>query len=144
MTVMRPEIHIAVDWAIRCFGFAHVKDKQTRALRVVEEAIELAQATEVPKEKLLQLIEYVYARERGTLIQELGGVLMTTYLMSAGTLNEDPDSVFLRELRRVLSKSAEHFTSRNMQKVQAGFTRDPQAQAYFEDFEQSNKQENQT
>lgn len=118
---MRPTVRLALDWALRCFGREHVENLPVRALRVAEEAVELAQACGIPKEKMLDLVEIVYARPRGQFTQEVGGVLMTINILAA-SIGLDPDDAFLTELRRVLEKSPEHFSARNKEKIDMGLT----------------------
>lgn len=111
---------LAIDWAIRCFGADHVYNAPVRSLRLAEEAVELAQAYGVPKEKMLDLIEIVYQRPRGNPDQEMGGVAMTAAVM-AGAIFQQPLEDFLKqELRRVLNKPADHFTQRNKEKLDLG------------------------
>jgi hypothetical protein len=110
---------IAMEWAIRCFGREHVFDIGIRALRTAEEAIELAQTVHVPKEKLHELVEVVYARPHGRWDQEVGGLLMTVAIMCASR-GMQPDRLFLDELCRVLDKSPEHFAARNQEKLDTG------------------------
>lgn len=116
---MKDTVRIALDWAIRCFGREHVENLPIRALRVAEEAAELAQAAGVPKETMLDLVEIVYARSKGDAVQEIGGVLMTINVLCA-SISLDPDEVFLAELRRVLRKTPEHFAARNKEKIDLG------------------------
>jgi hypothetical protein len=59
----------------------------------------------------------VYDRPRGDVAQEMGGVLMTAYVMCAGSLGEDPMNIFQKELRRVLKKTPEEFAKRNTEKM---------------------------
>lgn len=118
---MKALTQIALDWATRSFGREHVYNFPVRALRLAEEAVELAQAYKVPKEKMLDLIEIVYSRPAGDPEQELGGVMMTATVL-AGAHGHDPDAFFEIELRRVLSKSAEHFAKRNQDKLDLGLT----------------------
>jgi NTP pyrophosphatase (non-canonical NTP hydrolase) len=112
---------IALDWAIRCFGQKHVYDFGVRALRLAEEAAEMAQACDVPKEKMLELIEVVYSRPAGQPDQELGGVAMTATVLAAA-MGHDLEAFFDVELRRVLAKSPEHFAKRNQEKLDLGLT----------------------
>lgn len=118
---MKDTVQLALDWAIRCFGHDHVYNRPIRALRVAEEAVELAQALHVDKDKLHELIDIVYARKAGKPTQEIGGVLMTLNVLCAAH-NIDPDEAFLTELRRVLAKPADHFTKRNQDKIDMGLT----------------------
>lgn len=118
---MKISTAIALDWAIRCFGRDHVFNRPMRALRLAEEAIELAQAFGVSKHTILTLVDVVYGRPPGNPEQEIGGVAMTAEVMAA-TFDADLDSFFNAELRRVLQKSREHFAQRNQDKVDLGLT----------------------
>lgn len=118
---MRHTVTIALDWAIRCFGSGHVYDQAVRSLRIAEEAVELAQAYGLPKEKLIDLVNIVYSRPPGRPEQELGGVLMTTFVL-CGARGQDPEAVFVEELCRVLAKSPEHFAKRNHEKLNLGLS----------------------
>lgn len=64
-------------WLIACFGIKIARDKTERNHRFLEEALELAQACECTKEEALQLVDYVFAREKGDIHQEVGGVMNT-------------------------------------------------------------------
>lgn len=118
---MKTVTRIAYEWAMRSFGREHVHNLPIRSLRLAEEAVELAQSFDVPKEKLHELIEMVYARPKGQFEQEIGGVMMTVTVLSAA-VGFDPDSFFDEELRRVLAKSTEHFAKRNQEKIELGMT----------------------
>ena len=67
----------AKQWLIACFGFDIGLSKEERTLRFTEEALELGQAAGLTKERLLELVEYVYSRPVGELRQEVGGVATT-------------------------------------------------------------------
>lgn len=118
---MQATVRIALDWAIRAFGAAHVYNMPIRALRCAEEAVELCQAYNVDKATMLRLVDTVYAREAGTPDQEIGGVLMTINVL-CGAHDYNPDALFERELLRVLAKPVEHFTKRNQDKIDLGLT----------------------
>lgn len=120
---MRPKIHLVLDWAKRCFGTVHVHNPKVRALRLVEEAIEVAQAFDVDADKLHKIITVVYSREKGQWEQEIGGVMMTAAVL-AGARFYDIEDLFDREIRRVFSKPAEHFALRNQEKNGLGLTGD--------------------
>ncbi len=62
---------LAIDWARRCFGWQHVSDPKVRAMRLVEEAIELCQALDVSTAQVMRCVEIVYARPHGDARQEL-------------------------------------------------------------------------
>ena len=107
---------IAFDWGVRCFGREQMSNHGTRSLRVVEEAIELCQAAGVSREDAYRVVSQVYERPAGEFKQEIGGVLMTAFLMCE-MMSYDVEEVFTSELRRVLNKPPEHFAMRNKEKI---------------------------
>lgn len=119
--MMRPKIHLALDWAVRCFGSRHVYSTNVRALRLVEEAIEAAQAAGVPESQVLAAVGIVYQRKVGELYQEVGGVMLTAAVLM-GIRGLDIDELFDMELRRVLSQPIDHFAQRNKEKNALGLS----------------------
>ena len=109
-----------VKWGSECFGAEHMADRKVRALRLLEEAIELAQAAEVPEEQCSKLAAYVYSRPAGTALQELGGIGVT-WLVAAAAFGESAAECLEREMLRISAKDPSHFTQRNQQKCEAGF-----------------------
>lgn len=87
------------DWIVECFGLQHSKDKEQRNQRFIEEAIELVQACEMPKEDVLELVEYVYGREPGVIEQEVGGVKNTLAAL-CNAQEVDMDNSADKELNR--------------------------------------------
>lgn len=67
----------AYEWAVACFGQAHTDDRDVRALRVLEEVLELAQAAGCDERTARRVLEYVYGRPAGVVSQEVGGTLIT-------------------------------------------------------------------
>lgn len=112
---------IAYEWACRCFGESHVRNRNIRALRLGEEAVELMQACSIPKEKVVELVNIVYSRPAGTPEQELGGVAMTAEIMAAAS-GISLSTYFEIELLRVLAKSPKEFTKRNEDKIMLGLS----------------------
>jgi len=110
---------LAAEWALRSFGGLHVTNIPERSLRTVEEAIELCQSLNVPKEKVLLAVETVYSRPIGSPMQEIGGVLLTTAILCE-VLKVEPDDMLEMELARVLSKTKEHMEARNKEKLALG------------------------
>lgn len=113
------ETQVAYDWGVRAFGHEHMTNSPLRALRLVEEVIELAQAAAVPRDKLLELINIVYSRPVGSLYQEIGGT-MVTLLVFCKLHGINPQDALRTEIRRVLSHPAEHFAKRNQEKLELG------------------------
>lgn len=64
------------DWVIRTFGFAVYADKQERAERVAEEAVEVVQAAGLSRERMHQIVDWIYSKEPGDLKREIGGLLI--------------------------------------------------------------------
>ena len=116
---MKTTTEIAYQWALRSFGADHVNNVPVRSLRLAEEAVELAQAAGVTKEKMQALVDVVYSRPVGEIDQEIGGVLMTATVLCA-LFHTDPEWFFDQELKRVLAKPPEHFTKRNEEKIALG------------------------
>jgi hypothetical protein len=64
-------------WLMECFGAEIAADRVERCDRFIEEALELAQSLDWPKERAHALVEYVYGRPLGEPYQEIGGVMVT-------------------------------------------------------------------
>lgn len=64
-------------WMMACFGPEISADKLERGDRFLEEALELVQSGNYPKERVYSLVEYVYGRDQGEINQEVGGVMVT-------------------------------------------------------------------
>lgn len=110
---------IATDWARRCFGDDHVRNLKIRSLRNLEETVELAQATGLPRETALLCVNKVYDKPVGNVDQEIGGAMMTLVVL-ANSIGRDPEELLEREVRRVLTKSPDHFAKRNQAKIDIG------------------------
>ena len=107
------------EWCVAAFGEINAQPAQ-RALRFLEEAIELTQACKVPKDFVERLVTYVYGQPEGDIIQELGGVSLTL-LALAQSLNVSAESAEALEIGRVLSKPLDYYTKRNENKDSLGF-----------------------
>lgn len=66
-----------VDWAYKTFDHDCVHDLDERILRFFEEAVELAQSCNLPKEVAHQMIDHIYSLKVGELHQEIGGVIVS-------------------------------------------------------------------
>jgi NTP pyrophosphatase (non-canonical NTP hydrolase) len=108
------------NWVAAAFGPDQAASVEQRGLRLVEEAIEAAQAVGCDKRTLHKLIEYIYGRRAGDLRQELGGVGVCVLAMCEAA-RLDADTVEVEEIERVLSRPLEHFAARNREKNEAGF-----------------------
>lgn len=64
-------------WARECLGIPTFNDRLERCARLLEEALECAQAGGLRQEDALRLLYSVYARPPGIIMQEVGGVALT-------------------------------------------------------------------
>lgn len=103
-------------WCRKAFGDEVFFDRETRGERLVEEALEAAQAVGVSRERMMRLVDVVFSRPVGEIGQEIGGVGVTLLALAAcaGISADDAET---REVRRVLTKDIEHFRRRNAEKV---------------------------
>jgi NTP pyrophosphatase (non-canonical NTP hydrolase) len=107
-------------WARECFGVEEATSPEQRGLRLLEEAIEAAQAAGVDRDAAANLVRFVYSRPVGEVAQELGGVAVCA-LALAEAVGADAETEECREIDRVLAIDRAHFTARNAAKNAAGF-----------------------
>lgn len=69
-------------WAEDIFGYFTATTSRTRNLRFIEEAAELVQALGTPREDVEKVLDRVYSRPPGEPGQEIGGVMVTLYLLA--------------------------------------------------------------
>lgn len=112
---------IVCAWGRTAFGEDHMNSQVERAMRLLEEAIELYQAVDAPAQKAHELVDLVFSRPKGRPFQELGGVGVT-WMAMAGALGYSADHALHLEIVRVLSKPTDHFTKRNEEKKALGFS----------------------
>ena len=91
------------EWLHNCFDHKIVHSRQERALRFLEEAIELCQASGLPFESVQSIIHYVYSRSVGRLEQEAGGV-MISFAALCNNLNIDMQFVANAEYQNICRK----------------------------------------
>lgn len=87
-------------WVRTVFSEKEATDVPERALRAVEEVVELAQSVGVDAATLHRLVDYVMGRPAGKPAQEIAGTMVTLYAM-AGALGVDADTAFEVELERI-------------------------------------------
>lgn len=105
-------------WIARCFGMQSLEPKE-RARRLLEEALELAQAEGVPAEFAAELARHVYSRPPGELRREAGGVALCL-LAWCSSRGYSLEGVVEDELIRVLELEPGHFRRRQQEKARAG------------------------
>ena len=64
-------------WIEQCFGSLASQHPRDRGDRFIEEALELAQSNGYTRDRIEQLLDYVYGRPPGEPSQEVGGVMVT-------------------------------------------------------------------
>lgn len=87
-------------WALRVLGRESFANNAERALRVAEEAVELAQCMGVEAADMHRLVDYVYARPAGTPAQEIAGTLVTLYA-AAASVGVDAEEALRAEVERI-------------------------------------------
>jgi NTP pyrophosphatase (non-canonical NTP hydrolase) len=107
-------------WCVAAFGDHDARSIPQRGLRLMEEAIETAQACGCDPAMLHRLIDHVYAKPVDELHKELGG-LGVTLLGLAEAAGMSADEAERREIARVMGKPLSHFAARNAAKTAAGF-----------------------
>lgn len=92
-----------VRWAIHTFGDGVVRDTGLRALRFMEEAAELTQATGLSRLDAHRMVDYAYNRQPGQPAQEVGGVMVTLAVL-CGVWAIDLDEAADAEIKRCWTK----------------------------------------
>lgn len=104
------------DWLAACFGHGRDAEPLERAYRLLEEALELAQACGCEERDAHRLAEYVFARPPGGVQEEVGGVMVTVAALcaavgvdmaAAAEVELDRDWARIDEIR----SKAEHWAS---------------------------------
>ncbi len=108
------------DWATAAFGAAQSHSIQQRCVRFIEEAIETCQAGGLDKQKIHELVDFVYARPVGELPKEIGavGIVLMALAAAAGVSADEQERI---EFERIMAKPVEYYTARNATKNAAGF-----------------------
>jgi uncharacterized protein YfiM (DUF2279 family) len=105
-------------WATDTFG-AVAMNRNERAARILEEALELAQAEGVTQETADRLVARVYGRPAGEPKGEYQGLCMT--VQAYAELTDDPFyEAAAREYVRVVSRPREEWRARHDAKAAAG------------------------
>lgn len=90
-------------WTVSCFGEAVSNNAIERNHRFLEEALELVQTAGCTASEAHQLVDYVYSRPTGEMLQELGGVMVTLAALS-NAWHIDMEKCAETELSRVWTK----------------------------------------
>lgn len=93
-------------WFRTCFGNPpdhNASNPRERAARFAEEAIETMQAAGLTKDEVASLVDYVFSRPKGDLMDEISGSL-TTIAALATTHNLNLDECALHGISSLYSK----------------------------------------
>ena len=104
-------------WLERCLGRQTLLSRKDRAIRVLEEAIELAQAAGISRDKALEQLDHTYGRPKGRPGQEIAGVLNAA-LLAAEAYGYDGLTLGLDELARA-EDAIDVIRQKNQSKVHA-------------------------
>jgi NTP pyrophosphatase (non-canonical NTP hydrolase) len=107
-----------LEWAAATFGRIALH-KEERVLRFIEEAVELAQANDLPVDKLHAVVDYVYAKPKGDVTKEAGAV-GTTLLALCELHNISADDAERNEAERIVKMDPAYFRERHNKKAAGG------------------------
>lgn len=111
--------HILTEFIAAALGADNLT-KRIRIQRFLEEATELAQASDLDEETVHKLVSYVYSRPKGLISQEIGGVMVTLAVLCEAAGNSF-DLQFQTEGIRLLRMDTNKLRERNKAKEDAGF-----------------------
>ncbi len=106
-------------WCASRFGIEAYTNRRERAARVLEEAIELAQAEGLPIGKAQRILEVVYSKPAGEPSQEAAGV-MTTLMGWAASTSHDLERVTQAEIDRIHALPKDYFEKKKEEKRALG------------------------
>lgn len=107
-------------WAIQTFG-EWCGSPHERALRFLEEALELAQAAGLTQDDVARLVGHVFGRPLGEVPTELGQVTVTL-LALAESFGQSLEALERAEVLRLLESDPRELRARHARKVEAGIT----------------------
>ncbi len=105
------------EWLTAALGEETLNDPKARAMRVLEEAVELAQAVGIPSSKVVLQVNHTFARPPGEPSQEVAGVLNAA-LLAAHSLGKSGLRLGEAELQRAW-RDMDLIRAKNRTKVQA-------------------------
>lgn len=109
----RPRAFLA--WSVGVFGRIAL-NRDERAARFIEEAIELVHAEEMPRDTVERILARVYERPAGSVPKEVGQAMATLECL-AENLDIDADAECSKEFARVQSIPQAEWDRRHSAKV---------------------------
>ena len=112
-------------WVRRTFGDKIMDNPKERALRLAEESLEVLQTSDAGREEAHALVDMVYDKKPGVLLQEVGGVTVTLLALCA---HHDLrlDDVAGTEIARIQSIARDEFQHRQGAKTTLGVADRPE------------------
>ena len=106
------------EWVKTRIGEAHMQPRE-RAMRLLEEALELAQAEGITEDMIRDQAEHVFCRPAGTPVNEAGGVAICLLGWCAST-NSQLLSIIASEIMRIENKPIDQIRGSLARKADAG------------------------
>lgn len=106
-------------WCATTFGKEHAESRRIRALRFLEEAIELVQAQGLDHHDVAFVSDYVFGRPVGQTPQEVGGVMIALNCLCEN-LGLSIDTCERNEASRVLTVDPEKLRAKQALKTAEG------------------------
>lgn len=95
------EFQISVrTWILECFGSEISDHKPERNQRFLEEALELVQSCGMTQADAHTLVDYVFSRASGNVVQEVGGTMVTLAALCGAQAVSLEDAAY-KELVRI-------------------------------------------
>lgn len=107
-----------LSWAVDIFGPIAL-DRNERASRFLEEAVELAHAEGMPRETAMRIVQRVFARPPGLVHKEIGQAMVTLEIL-AENAGYSADAEAAREFDRVRTIPRAAWTKRHAAKAAIG------------------------
>jgi NTP pyrophosphatase (non-canonical NTP hydrolase) len=112
--------HEISTWGIKAFGVEESTSPPQRALRLLEEALELCQACGLEKEIIPGLVDHIYSKEPGSVDKEIGDVSVTILIL-AEAFGLSADACEAKMVNTLLAKDPAEHAARNANKNKLGF-----------------------
>lgn len=111
----------ALAWAVSIFGEG-AEDGEERAMRFIEEAVELVNAVGLSASVVHAIVERIYTRHKGDRGREMGQALLTLELL-AEVYGIDPSRCADVEFARIQAIPKEEWERRHAAKVESGIAK---------------------
>jgi len=108
-----------LQWANTTFGAATADNTGERIRRLIEEAVELAQAVGLEADAIKDIVDHVYAKPHGHINQEIGQVGVSLLGLSEH-LHISADDEERKEFERITALPPEHWQARQNAKAEKG------------------------